>query len=35
MHTYVEAHLLVNEHLLLIKQDGQIIQSFEFAMPLF
>jgi transposase-like protein len=35
MHTYVEAHILVNEHVLLIKQDERIIQSFEFAMPLF
>lgn len=35
MHTYVTAQLLVNEHVLLIKQDDRIIQSFEFAMPLF
>ena len=35
MHTYVEAILMVNDHLLLIKQDGKIIQSFEFVMPQF
>ena len=35
MHTYVEAHLLVNDHVLLIKQDDWIVQTFEFAMPLF
>lgn len=35
MHTYVEAHLLVNDHVLLIKQDDRIVQTFEFAMPLF
>lgn len=33
MHTYVEAQLLVNDHLLLIKQDGKIVQTVEFAMP--
>ena len=35
MHTYVEAHLLVNNHVLLIKQGDRIVQTFEFAMPLF
>lgn len=35
MYTYVEAILVINEHRLVIKQDGQIIQSFEFAMPLY
>lgn len=35
MHTYVEAHILVNDHILLIKQDGRVVQRFEFAMPLF
>jgi len=35
MHTYVIAQLLVNDHVLLIKQDDRIVQSFEFAMPLF
>ena len=35
MHTYVKAQLLVNDHVLLIKQDDRIVQSFEFAMPLF
>ena len=35
MHTYVEAHLLVNDHVLLIKQDDRFVQTFEFAMPLF
>ena len=35
MHTYVEAHLLVNDHVLLIKQGDRIVQTFEFAMPLF
>lgn len=34
MHTYVEAHLLINEHKLLIKQDNKIIQEFNFIMPL-
>ena len=34
MHTYVEACILVNEHVLLIKQDDRVVQSFEFAMPL-
>ncbi len=34
MHTYVMAQLLVNDHVLLIKQDDRIIQRFEFAMPL-
>ena len=33
-YTYVEAILLVNEHRLLIKQDGQIKQCVEFVMPL-
>lgn len=35
IHTYVKAQLLVNDHVLLIKQDDRIVQSFEFAMPLF
>lgn len=35
MHTYVKAQLLVNDHMLLIKQDDRIVQRFEFAMPLF
>lgn len=35
MHTYVKAQLLVNDHVLLVKQDDRIVQSFEFAMPLF
>lgn len=35
MHTYVIAQLLVNDHVLLIKQDDRIVQRFEFAMPLF
>ncbi|MBR5686654.1 MAG: DDE-type integrase/transposase/recombinase [Prevotella sp.] len=33
MHTYVDVVLLVNEHRLLIKQDGKIRQSEEFVMP--
>ena len=33
MHTYVEAQLLVNDHLLLIKQDGKTVQTVEFTMP--
>ena len=35
MHTYVEAILLVNSHRLLITQDNQVMQSIEFAMPLY
>jgi transposase-like protein len=35
MYTYVKAQLLVNDQVLLIKQDDRIVQSFEFAMPLF
>lgn len=34
MHTYVEAILLVNEHMLAIKQDNRVVQWVEFAMPL-
>lgn len=34
MHTYIEAVLLINEHSLLIKQDGTTKQSIEFIMPL-
>lgn len=34
MHTYVEAHLLINEHKLLIKQDNKIVQEINFIMPL-
>ena len=34
MHTYVEAVLLINEHCLLIKQDGMTIQKQQFIMPL-
>lgn len=34
MYTYVEALLYVNEHVLLIRQDGKIVQRFEFIMPL-
>ena len=34
MHTYVEAHLLINEHKLLIKQDNKTIQEINFIMPL-
>ena len=34
MHTYVEAILSINEHCLLIKQDGAIKQSVQFIMPL-
>lgn len=34
MHTYVEAVLLINEHCLLIKQDGAIKQRIQFIMPL-
>ena len=33
-HSYVKAVLLVNEHRLLIKQDGQTKQCVEFIMPL-
>lgn len=33
MHTYVEAVLLINEHSLLIKQDGTTKQCIEFVMP--
>lgn len=33
MYSYVEAHLLVNEHLLLIKKNGEIVQTVEFIMP--
>ena len=33
MYTYVEAQLLVNDHILLIKRDGKIIQTVEFIMP--
>ena len=32
-HTYVEAVLLVNEHRLLIRQDGKTVQDFWFVMP--
>ena len=32
-HTYVEAVLLVNEHRLLIRQDGKTVQYFWFVMP--
>lgn len=34
MHTYVVARLFVNDHLLLIEQDGRVVQTFEFVMPL-
>ena len=34
MYTYVEAILYVNKHVLLIRQDGKIVQRFEFIMPL-
>jgi len=34
MYTYVEAVLLINNHMLLIRQDGKIIQRVEFVMPL-
>lgn len=34
MHTYVEVCLLVNDHTLLIKQDGKVMQQSEFIMPL-
>ena len=33
VHTYVMAQLLVNDHLLLIKQDGKTVQTVEFPMP--
>ena len=33
MHSYVVAQLLVNDHLLLIKQDGKTVQTVEFPMP--
>ena len=33
-HTYVEGILLINEHRLLINQDGTTQQSIEFTMPL-
>lgn len=33
-HTYVDARLLINEHRLLIRQDGKTVQSVEFKMPL-
>ena len=33
-HTYVEAILLINEHQLLVKQDGLLKQRVEFIMPL-
>lgn len=33
MHTYVEACLMINEHILVIRQDGRIKQIVEFAMP--
>ena len=34
MHTYVEACLLINEHRLLIRQNGRTVQEVEFVMPL-
>lgn len=34
MYTYVEVILLINEHVLLIKQDNRVVQRFEFLMPL-
>ena len=34
MHTYVEAHLLINEHKLLIKLDNKTVQEMDFKMPL-
>lgn len=34
MHTYVEACLMINEHRLLIRQDGKTVQEVEFVMPL-
>lgn len=33
MHSYVEAVLAINDHRLLIRQDGRNIQSMEFVMP--
>jgi len=33
-HTYVDACLLINEHRLLIRQDGTTVESVEFIMPL-
>ena len=33
-HSYVEAILLINDHRLLINQDGITQQSIEFTMPL-
>jgi putative transposase len=33
MHSYVEAVLAINNHRLLIRQDGRTIQSMEFVMP--
>jgi len=34
MHTYVVAVLLINEHILQIRQDNKLIQTVEFAMPI-
>lgn len=34
MHTYVLATVLVNEHMVLIKQDNNLVQAVPFAMPL-
>lgn len=34
MYTYVVAILLINDHILQIRQDNKIIQTVEFAMPL-
>ena len=33
-HTYVDACLLLNEHRLLIRQDGTTVESVDFIMPL-
>lgn len=35
MYTYVKAVLLVNSHILLIKQDDKIVQRVRFEMPLY
>ena len=34
LHTYVDACLLLNEHRLLIRQDGTTVESVDFIMPL-
>ena len=33
MYSYIEAVLLINEHMLVIKQDGKVVQTEQFLMP--